>query len=367
MTEPLFYTSKHPKKSNNPSTSQLPSKNINTTMSLRKAPLGRNGPLVARLGFGLMGLSVFYGSAKPDSERLALLDHAHALGEHFWDTSDLYGDNEDLLAKWFAANPSKRKDIFLATKFAIKGQTDVDSSPEYAKEACATSLKRLGIDQIDLYYCHRVDQVTPIEKTVEAMAQLKAEGKIKYLGLSEVSSATLRRAHAVHPISAVQIEYSPFALDIESPQIDLLRTCRELGVAVVAYSPLSRGMLTGSIKGPEDFEEGDFRLYAPRFSKENFPKNLRLVDQLAGVAGRKGVTPAQLTLAWLMAQGEDIFPIPGTTRVQRLKENLGAFEVKLSEEEVKEVRKYVDEAEIEGTRYPESFMQACFADTPPLN
>ncbi|KAF1921773.1 NADP-dependent oxidoreductase domain-containing protein [Ampelomyces quisqualis] len=336
-------------------------------MSLPKAALGRNGPQVTRLGFGLMGLSAFYGAPKPDPERLALLDQAHALGEHFWDTSDLYGDNEDLLAKWFAANPSKRKDIFLATKFAVKGLSSIDSSPEYAKEACANSLKRLGIKQIDLYYCHRVDQKTPIEKTVEAMAQLKSEGKIKYLGLSEVSSATLRRAHKVHPISAVQVEYSPFALDIESPQIDLLKTCRELGVAVVAYSPLNRGLLSGTIKGPEDFEDGDFRSFAPRFSKENFPKNLVLVEQLSAVAQRKGVTPAQVTLAWLMAQGQDVFPIPGTTRVERLKENLGALDVKLSEDEVKEIRKYVDEAEIGGTRYPESFMQTCYADTPPLN
>jgi aryl-alcohol dehydrogenase-like predicted oxidoreductase len=314
-----------------------------------------------------MGLSAFYGAAKPDPERLALLDQAHAAGAFFWDTSDLYGDNEDLIGKWIAANPSKRKDIFLATKFAVKGLSDIDSSPEYAKEACAKSLKRLGIEQIDLYYCHRVDGKTPIEKTVEAMAQLKQEGKIKYLGLSEVSSDTLRRAHKVHPISAVQVEYSPFALEIESEQINLLKTCRELGVAVVAYSPLSRGMLTGSIKGPEDFEEGDFRSFAPRFSKENFPKNLKLVDQLATVAERKGVTPAQLTLAWLMAQGQDIFPIPGTTKVERLKENLGALDVKLTEQEIKEVRKYVDEAEVGGTRYPESFMHACYADTPPLN
>jgi aryl-alcohol dehydrogenase-like predicted oxidoreductase len=335
-------------------------------MSLPKSTLGHNGPQVNRLGFGLMGLSVFYGAAKPDSERLALLDQAHALGEHFWDTSDLYGDNEDLLGKWFKANPDKRKDIFLATKFAVRENHGIDSTPEWCKEACEKSLQRLGLSQIDLYYCHRVDQKTPIEKTVEAMKQLKEEGKIKYLGLSEISSNTLRRAHKVHPITAVQVEYSPFALDIESEQINLLKTCRELGVAVVAYSPLSRGMLTGTLKGPEDFEQGDFRAFAPRFSKENFPKNLKLADQLFSLAQKKGVTPAQLTLAWLMAQGEDIFPIPGTTKVERLKENLGAFEVQLSGEEEKVIRKAVEEAEVGGTRYPESFMQACYADTPPL-
>jgi aryl-alcohol dehydrogenase-like predicted oxidoreductase len=314
-----------------------------------------------------VGLSVFYGAAKPDNERLALLDQAHALGEHFWDSSDLYGDNEDLLGKWFKANADKRNDVFLATKFAVRDNgTVIDSSPEHCKIACAQSLKRLGVDQIDLYYCHRVDQKTPIEKTVEAMKELKEEGKIKYLGLSEISSETLRRAHKIHPITAVQVEYSPFALDIESKQIDLLKTCRELGVAVVAYSPLSRGMLTGALKGPEDFEEGDFRSFAPRFSKENFPKNLKLVDQLSSIAKKKGVTPSQLTLAWLMAQGQDIFPIPGTTKLERLKENLGAFNVTLSVQEEKDIRKAVEEADVGGSRYPESFMKACYADTPPL-
>lgn len=184
------------------------------------------------------------------------------------------------------------------------------SDPKYVKDSCEKSLKRLGVDCIDLYYCHRVDGKTPIEKTVEAMAELKKEGKIKYLGLSEVSSATLRRAHAVHPITAVQIEYSPFAMDIEDPQIALLKTCRELGVATIAYSPLGRGFLTGAIKSPADFEEGDFRTYSPRFSEQNFPKNLELVTHLQEIAKKKGCTPGQLSLAWLLAQGEDIFPIP---------------------------------------------------------
>tara|TARA_R110002003_G_scaffold448_8_gene19873 strand:- start:13402 stop:14421 length:1020 start_codon:yes stop_codon:yes gene_type:complete len=338
-------------------------------MSLPKAALGKNGPQVTRLGFGLMGLSAFYGAPKPDSERLALLDQAHALGEHFWDSSDMYGDNEDLIGKWFKANPDKRKDIFLATKFAIKASESghsTDSSPEYAKVACAKSLQRLGIDQIDLYYCHRVDGETPIEKTVEGMAQLKKEGKIKYLGLSEVSSDTLRRACKVHHITAVQVEYSPFALDIESKQIDLLKTCRELGVAVVAYSPLNRGMLAGALKSPDDFEEGDFRKFAPRFSKENFPKNLKLVDQLSAIAKKKNVTPSQLTLAWLMAQGQDIFPIPGTTKLERLKENLGSFDVKLTAEDEKEIRTAAEGAEVGGDRYPESFVKALYADTPAL-
>jgi len=312
-----------------------------------------------------MGLSAFYGAPKPDNERLALFDQAYNLGEHFWDSSDIYGDNEDLIGKWFAANPNKRKDIFLATKFAISSG-GIDSSPEYCLKACDKSLKRLGIKQIDLYYVHRLDQKTPIEKTVEAMKQLKEQGKIKYLGLSEISSDTLRRAHKVHPISAVQVEYSPFALEIEKKQIDLLKTCRELGIAVVAYSPLSRGMLSGSLKGPEDFEEGDFRAAAPRFSKENFPKNLKLVEQMSAIAKKKGVTPSQLTLAWLMAQGQDIFPIPGTTKVERLKENLGAFDVSLSAQEEKDIREKVEAADVQGTRYGEAMMLACYADTPSL-
>lgn len=242
----------------------------------------------------------------------------------------------------------------------------IDSSPSHCKASIDNSLQRLGIQQVDLYYCHRVDQKTPIEKTVEAMAELKKQGKIKYLGLSEISSDTLRRAHKVHPISAVQVEYSPFALDIESEQIDLLKTCRELGVAVVAYSPLSRGLLTGALKGPEDFEEGDFRKMAPRFSAENFPKNLKLVNRIAEIAKAKGATPAQATLAWLLAQGDDIFPIPGTTKAERLEENIGSLKVKLSRDEVQAIRKACDEAEIGGSRYPEAYTKTLYADTPPL-
>lgn len=339
-------------------------------MSLPTATLGKNGPQVNRLGFGLMGLSAFYGDKKPDNERLALLDAAYEMGERFWDTADMYGDSEDLLNKWFKANPDKRSNIFLATKFANRmredGSNTVDSSFEYTKEACAKSLKRLGLDSVDLYYCHRVDGKTPIEKTIQAMVELKNEGKFKYLGLSEVSSDTLRRAHTVHPITAVQVEYSPFALEIESEQIGLLRTCRELGVAVVAYSPIGRGIFSGTLRSPDDFEEGDFRRYAPRFSAENFPKNLKLVDQLSGIAKKKGVTPTQLVLAWLLAQGEDIFPIPGTTKLNRLKENVGSLTVELSKDEEQEIRKACEAAEVGGGRYPEAFMIHCFGNTPPL-
>lgn len=278
-----------------------------------------------------------------------------------------YGDNEILLGKWFAANKDKRDDIFLVTKFAVDQKTfQVDSSPEYAKKCCNASLERLGLPHIDLYYCHRVDGKTPIEKTVEAMVELKKEGKIKYLGLSEVSSSTLRRAHAVHPITAVQVEYSPFALEIESKQIDLLATCRELGVAVVAYSPLCRGILSGALRSPDDFAEDDFRRMMPRFSAENFPKNLKLVDQITEVAKKKGVEASQVTLAWLLAQGDDIFPIPGTTKVNRLKENLGALNVKLSQEEEQYIRKASEEADVGGERYAPELMSQCYADTPAL-
>lgn len=218
-----------------------------------------------------------------------------------------------MLGKWFKRR-GKRNEIFLATKFGVTFDSNrrptVRSDPEYVKQACAKSLERLGIDCIDLYYCHRVDKKTPIEETVQAMAELKKEGKIRAIGLSEVTAATVRRAHKVHPIAALQVEYSPFALDIEHPDIGLLNTCRELGIAIVAYSPLGRGFLTGQLKSPDDFEDGDFRKHAPRYSKENFPKNLELVKSLETRAKAKGCTSGQLSLAWLLAQGHDIIPIP---------------------------------------------------------
>ncbi|KAI9049665.1 hypothetical protein LZ554_006690 [Drepanopeziza brunnea f. sp. 'monogermtubi'] len=340
------------------------------TLATRK--LGKNGPSIPALGFGLMGLSSFYGKTESDEERFKVLDRAYALGETFWDSADIYGDSEELVGKWFAKT-GKRNDIFLATKFANKivgsgheMKRSIDSSPEYCKQACEKSLKRLGVETIDLYYCHRVDGKTPIERTIEAMVELKKAGKIKYLGLSEVSSDTLRRAEKVHHIDAVQIEYSPFATDIEQPQINLLATCRELGIATVAYSPLGRGLLTGVYKSPADFEDGDFRKFSPRFSDENFPKNLKLVDGIQRLAKKKGCTAGQLTLAWLMAQGDDILPIPGTKKVKYLEENLGALDVKLTVEEVKEIRQLVDNAEVHGSRYPEAMMSSLFADTPAL-
>ena len=228
-------------------------------------------------------------------------------------------------------------------------------------------MERLGVDHIDLYYAHRLDGKTPVEKTTEALAELKKEGKIKYLGLSECSADSLRRAHKVHPITAVQIEYSPWALDIERPEVDLLKACRELGVAVVCYSPIGRGMLSGEYRSPSDFAEGDFRKYSPRFSEENFPKNLKLVDEIVQLAKKKNCTPAQLTLAWILAQGDDFFPIPGTTNPKRLDENLGSLQVKLTKDEEAEIRKLCESAEISGGRYPEAFAAYCYSDTPPLS
>ncbi|KAL3420596.1 aldo/keto reductase YakC [Phlyctema vagabunda] len=331
--------------------------------------LGKQGPQVCALGFGVMGLSAFYGKAEPDEKRFEVLDRAYELGQNFWDSADMYADSEDLLGAWFKRT-GKRDEIFLATKFANKadgkGGFEVNSSPAYAKEACEKSLQRLGISTIDLYYCHRVDGVTPIEKTVEAMVELKKAGKIKYLGLSEVSSETLRRACKVHHIDAVQIEYSPFTIDIEDPKIALLATCRELGVATVAYSPLGRGFITGQFRSPADFGEGDFRVFLPRFSEENFRKNLKLVDEISSLAEQKNCTPGQLTLAWLLAQGEDIIPIPGTKKIKYLEENLGALDIKLTEAENKAIRKVVDAAEVHGSRYPEGMAASLFADTPAL-
>ncbi|KAJ3573407.1 hypothetical protein NP233_g2449 [Leucocoprinus birnbaumii] len=307
---------------------------------------------VAELGLGLMGLSAFYGQVESDEERFKFLDTAVEDGWTNWDSSDIYGDNEDLIGKWFKRTGNRDK-IFLATKFGIvitaAGTRRIDGTPE----------------TIDLYYVHRADASTPIEKTVGAMAELVKEGKIRYLGLSEVSAATLRRAHAVHPIAAVQVEYSPFTLDIEDDKIALLKTCRELGVAVVAYSPLGRGLLTGQYRSPDDFEEGDFRKTVPRFSKENFPKVLQIADGIAEIAKKYNATAGQLALAWVLAQGKDIVPIPGTKKIKYLKENLAAIHIKLTPEDDREIRKLAQSAEI-GERYPPQQLATLFTDTAAL-
>ena len=341
------------------------------SLQLPTRKLGKNGPEVTAIGYGLMGLSAFYGKPKPDEERYAMLDHVFNSGCRNWDSADMYGDSEDLLGRWFKKNPGRREQIFLATKFANfvdpkTGERRVRNEPEYIHAAVEKSLKRLGVDQIDLYYCHRLQASQPIETTMKEMKKLQDSGKVKYLGLSECSSESLRRACKVAHVDAVQIEYSPFSMDIEDPQIDLLKTCRELGVATVAYSPLGRGFLTGSLRSPDDFEEGDFRSFAPRFSKENFHKNLELVDSLKELADKKGCTTGQLVLAFLMAQGDDIIPIPGTTRVKNFDENMGALKVKISKDDNAAIRKAISSTEVKGGRYPEAFAKALFVDTEPL-
>ncbi|KAI0320335.1 Aldo/keto reductase [Amylostereum chailletii] len=325
---------------------------------------------VPSIGFGAMSVSgSFYGGAvESDEERYKLLDAAYESGCTHWDTANMYNDSEELIGKWFKRTGNRNK-IFLATKCGFQRTPDgaiVNCKPEYIKACCEESLNRLGVDTIDLYYLHRADKTVPIEHSVGALVELLKQGKIKYLGLSEVSEATLRRAHAVHPIAALQIEYSPFVLDVEREDIGLWKACRELGIAIVAYSPLGRGLLTGRYKGPEDFAQDDARRYFPKFSKENFPNILQLVDKLNTIGERHGATSGQITLAWLVAQGNNIYPIPGTRSVQYLKENAGAMHVKLSPEEVKEIRVLVEGCELKGGRTPVAYEGVNLADTPPL-
>ncbi|RMZ87075.1 hypothetical protein DV736_g5700, partial [Chaetothyriales sp. CBS 134916] len=343
-----------------------------TEIRLPTRKLGKNGPEITGIGYGFMGLSVFYGKIKSDEERLALVDHIYASGERNWDTADMYGDSEDLLGKWFKQNPDKRDQIFLATKFGHfndpkTGERRVRNEPEYIHQAIEKSLTRLGLPYVDLYYVHRVNLDTPIENTIRELKKLKEAGKIKYIGLSEVSAETLRRASKIEHIDAVQVEYSAFAVDIEDPKIDLLRTARELGVATVAYSPLGRGFLGGTIHSRDDLDPSDFRLLMPRFSPEVFHKNLELVHGIGEIARRKSITPGQLALAWLLAQGDDIIPIPGTTNAKRFDENLGAFTVTVTKEENDEIRQLIENIEVKGDRYPPQMSKWLFADTKPLD
>jgi aryl-alcohol dehydrogenase-like predicted oxidoreductase len=320
---------------------------------MRKVKLGSQGAIVSRMGLGCMGMSEFYGE-RNDAESAATILHALDLGINFLDTADTYGigDNEELVGKTVRG---RRDEVFLATKFAkIRSKTDpafwqISGKPEYVRTACDASLKRLGVDHIDLYYQHRVDPQTPIEETVGAMAELVKAGKVKYLGLSEASPATIRRAHKVHPITALQTEYSVWERHVEK---NILPAVGELGIGFVAYSPLGRGFLTGTIKkntnlGPTDAR---FRRY-PRFAGENIEKNEALVERVRAIAERKGVTPAQLALAWLLAKGEEVVPIPGTKRRKYLEENAAAADIKLSPAEVAEIEAAVPEDQVAGDRY----------------
>jgi aryl-alcohol dehydrogenase-like predicted oxidoreductase len=325
-------------------------------MKYRK--LGQSGPEVSAMGFGCMSIGiadVYTSSIHNDEDAIKLLHRSLELGITFLDTADVYGDSEEKVGK---AIHGKRENVFLATKFGFvqgggaKGRP-VNGTPEYIREACDRSLKRLGVDYIDLYQMHRVDDQTPIEESVGAMAALVRSGKVKYIGLSEPSTESVRRAHRVHPLTSIQNEYSLFTRDPENGMLD---TIRELGIGLIAYSPLGRGFLAGRFRGTEELSEKDWRRGHPRFQGENFDKNMTLVERVKDVAAQKGCTPAQLALAWLLHRGDDIFPIPGTSSIKRLEENAAAVDIKLSTDDVKRIEEAAPRGAA-GDRYNEHMIK----------
>ena len=324
---------------------------------MQKRSLGRSGLSVSALGLGCMGMSAFYGE-RDEAESLATIRRAVELGVNFLDTADVYGQgaNEELVGR---AVRERREWIVVATKFGnirtADGQQGANGRPEYVRAACDASLSRLKLDVIDLYYQHRVDPAVPIEDTVGAMAGLVRDGKVRFLGLSEAAPDTIRRAHATHPIAALQTEYSLWSRD---PEGELLTTVRELGIGFVPYSPLGRGFLTGRFRKPEDLPDDDVRRTMPRFQGESFDRNLDLVARIGGMAADKGCTPGQLALAWVLAQGEDIVPIPGTKRRPYLEENVAALSVRLTPEELAEIDRALPPDSAVGTRYAEAGMRA---------
>lgn len=326
---------------------------------MKTRTLGRSGPEVSAIGLGCMGMSAFYGEPSSEGDAIKVIHRALDLGLNFFDTAEMYGPhtNEVLLGK---ALKERRDEAFVATKFGIGYNADrtalkVDGSQANVRRAIEGSLQRLGMDHVDLYYLHRVDADTPIEETVGAMAELVKEGKVRFLGLSEAAPATLRRGHAVHPINALQTEYSLWSRE---PEDEILATCEELGVGFVPYSPLGRGFLSGDIRSVEDLAPDDFRRNNPRFQGENFQKNLDLVEAVSAIAADKGVTPAQLALAWVLAQGDNLVPIPGTRRVRTLEENIAAVEIVLTAQDLERVEAVFPKGAASGHRYAEAARSA---------